>query len=587
MENKKIDNSIVSNIFKTIMIAMIISNLVEAVGPVIDGAITGRFLGANQMAAYGLVKPFFSITGMLSGLLSTGAMTIASRSLGKGDMKKTQQIFSLTCFLGVSMSIVMAVLGMIFSEPFVRLLGANDELLVDSAQYFFGLCAGIPFIVMGNVLTVFLQLEGRYNNVTGSVIASSVVNIGGDLLNVLVFKGGMLGIGLATSASYFASFIFLLFSFTTSGTTLKLAFRDINWSITPSLLTKGFPKVTRRFCNVLRPWIINRLVIYIGGSVAMAALSVQNSSAELLELVGTCCGDSVGMMCGIFFGEENKEDIKRTLTVAFKYVLIWVIPVAALCFIFARYIAAFYLGNDLEGLDIATSGLRFYAIRLPILAYNEIYLSYFQSIGDVKRVHILSFLHRVGYVAVCAVVLGLLFGITGVWISFPLSELLLTITILIMAAKHEKKLPIGLKDMLFLPRDFGGGNVARLYREVRTVEEAIEASNDVKAFCIDNGIDEEKAYYVSLCVEELAVNDVTHGFYKKDQSTAIHIAILENKELSIRFRNNGKKYDLTRWFDKFNDEDKSSYMGLKIVHSIARDITYTNSFNVNNIVIKV
>ena len=54
----------------------------------------------------------------------------------------------------------MATVGILFVEPFARLLGANNDLLPDVIKfYLIGLLIGIPAIVMGNVLTVFLQLE--------------------------------------------------------------------------------------------------------------------------------------------------------------------------------------------------------------------------------------------------------------------------------------------------------------------------------------------------------------------------------------------------------------------------------------------
>ena len=77
--------TIIRRIFMAALFAMIVADLVEVIASVVDGMITGRFLGASQMAAYGIVKPFFSITGMLSAVLSSGSMTVASQYLGKGD----------------------------------------------------------------------------------------------------------------------------------------------------------------------------------------------------------------------------------------------------------------------------------------------------------------------------------------------------------------------------------------------------------------------------------------------------------------------------------------------------------------------
>ena len=575
--------TIIRNVFRAALIAMIVADLVEVVASVIDGMITGRFLGANQMAAYGLVKPFFSITGMLSAVLSSGAMTVASKYLGKGDTRKTQQLFSLTCFLGITISTVMAVAGILFAGPFAKLLGANEALLADVRSYLIGLLIGVPAIVMGNVLTVFLQLEGKYKNVTGSVIATVVVDLIGDLIAVTFFKNGMLGVGLATSASYYASVLVLLISFKKSSGSLRFIFRNLDWSFEGELFTRGMPKAVRRFCNVIRPWLVNRMILIVGGNLAMAAFSVQNSSAELFELLGTCCGDAVVMMCGIFFGEENEDDLKRTITIAFRYVLFGVIPIAALCFFGARLVAAFYLGGQTDAVDITTDCMRLYALKLPLLAFNEIYLNYFQAIGDVKRSHILSVLHRLVYIVASVYVLGALFGITGIWAAFPVSELLLTLTILAMAAKHQKRLPVGISDLLFLPADFGKKRVFQFYREVQTKEEAMEASRAAGVFCRENGIDARRSYYAALCIEELAVNDVTHGFYKEGQSAAIYLSTLKNGELTIRFRDNGRNFDLTKWCNLIKDEDQTSNIGIRMVVSLAKNITYTNSFNTNNV----
>ena len=205
----------------------------------------------------------------------------------------------------------------------------------------------------------------------------------------------------------------------------------------------------------------------------------------------------------------------------------------------------------------------------------------------MKRSHILSVLHRLVYIVASVFVLGALFGITGIWAAFPVSELLLALTIVAMAAKDKKRLPLGISDMLFLPADFGKNRVTQFYREVRTAEEATEASSAAGAFCKENGIDARRSYYAALCIEELTVNNVTHGFYNKDQSAAVYLSIFNNGNLTILFRDNGRNFDLTKWCDMLKDEDKTTRIGIRMVVSLAKDITYTNSFNTNNVKINL
>ena len=122
------NNNILRNIFKTALIAMIIADLAEVVAAIIDGMLTVRFLGAEAIAAFGIAKPFFSVTGMLSAVLSSGAMTVASHMIGKGDNEKTNQIFSITCILGIVLSVGAALIGILFVNQFAGILGARGEL---------------------------------------------------------------------------------------------------------------------------------------------------------------------------------------------------------------------------------------------------------------------------------------------------------------------------------------------------------------------------------------------------------------------------------------------------------------------------
>ena len=196
------NNNILSDIFKTALVAMIIADLAEVVAAIIDGMLTGRFLGAEAIAAFGIAKPFFSVTGVLSAVLSSGAMTMASHVIGKGDSKKTNEIFSITCLLGVALSVVFTLVGILFINQFTSILGARGDLFPVVKKYLLGLLVGVPAIVMGNVIVIFMQLEGKFKNVSLSVFATIAVNLAGDTFNIFYLNGDMFGMGLATSLRY-------------------------------------------------------------------------------------------------------------------------------------------------------------------------------------------------------------------------------------------------------------------------------------------------------------------------------------------------------------------------------------------------
>ncbi len=367
---------------------------------------------------------------------------------------------------------------------------------------------------------------------------------------------------------------------------MRFRFRDIDYAMTGELLRKGMPKATRRICNVFRPMIINHTVITIGGSIAMSALSVQHSSADLLELLGTCLADVIVLMCGIYYGERNREGITNTLSMSFKYVTFGVMSVASFTFLGARLITSFYLGSDIQAIEAAIPCIQLYAFKLPFLAFNEIYMGYFQAIGDTRYSHTMSVLHRLVYICASVVILGSMFGIIGVWAAFPVSEILFTVTILILAALHEKHLPRKIYDMLFLPGNFGITPANRFHRFIRTREEAMIASKEAYNFCAEKRIIHKRAMLVALCIEELGINAVTYGFSRKNQIAEVSLTS-EGDELKLRFCDNGRLFDLKQWFELFHSDDPASHIGIRMLFGLASDISYMNTMNTNNVIIKL
>ena len=92
--------------------------------------------------------------------------------------------------------------------------------------------------------------------------------------------------------------------------------------------------------------------------------------------------------------------------------------------------------------------------------------------------------------------------------------------------------------------------------------------------------------YVSLCIEELGMNIAKYGFSKKNPSAEINLSIIKD-ELILRFRDNGKAFDLTKWINIFHSDDPATHIGIRMLTGLAKEVTYTNSLNTNNMFIQL
>ena len=155
-----------------------------------------------------------------------------------------------------------------------------------------------------------------------------------------------------------------------------------------------------------------------------------------------------------------------------------------------------------------------------------------------------------------------------------------------MAAIHEKQWPRSLKQMLFLPAGFGVDAKYRLRSYIVTEEDVIAASKLAFDFCSRHELSKSRAVYVSLCIEELGMNAVKHGFSKQDQSAEVNLSLVKDK-LILRFRDNGKAFDLTKWLKFFRPDDPASHLGIRILVGLAKKVSYTSALDTNNVLIEL
>lgn len=157
---------------------------------VVDGFFISNFIGAEPFAAVNIIMPFLMIFGAVGFMIGTGGSALVAFTLGTGDKKKANEIFSLLVYLLIGLGILFTVIGEIFVEPISRLLGADAAMLPYCVTY--GrilMLALIPFMLQ-NVFQSFLVTAERPQLGLCTTLVSGVSNIILDALFIAVFRWG-------------------------------------------------------------------------------------------------------------------------------------------------------------------------------------------------------------------------------------------------------------------------------------------------------------------------------------------------------------------------------------------------------------
>ncbi len=282
-------------------------------------------MGESGVKEFGIINPLLIAYNALGSVFAVDTVTLCTRLVGKGQTKEARGAFSVAFFWILGLSVVITAALLALADPMTRLLGASPdtgEIFIEARNYYLGITASFPAINLMLYLTSFMQVDNDRGRALASTIVLTVSDIAGDLLVVLVLKGGMLGMGLATSAANYLALIVLLLHFARKSSLFKPTLRKLPWRLTGTMLSNGAVALGTLLGNALMFIIMNRIIIgRAGEGVALLVFTVQRNVFNILSCVVKSVGRVVMTFAGFFYGEKNRDDMAELFRVAAKYII--------------------------------------------------------------------------------------------------------------------------------------------------------------------------------------------------------------------------------------------------------------------------
>lgn len=588
----KNNGQIISRLFKKSVISIILAAIATMVGIVIDGIVIGRFLGPDSMAAYGLVTPVINLATAFSGILATGAQVICAQHLGAGDVKKARRTFSMCMLITTIISVVMVAVVIIFRNPIAVMLGAHGNsanLLPLTSDYLFGIVFSFPCVLFLFEFNSLMRLDGDANRVIVAVVVMTVLDIAGDLVNALVIHGGMLGMGLTTSFSYFAALVIMLLHFTKKDIIFKFSFKGLRLKDMAEIFATGSSSAVGSASSMLRNLVLNQIMVAtVLSGTAVAALGVVNTVFNFTSSTMLGVAMTTAMIAGMILGEQDRTAAEALIKVTVKVTLIVGAVLSVILLIFADFIAGAFGGADgAQMVSLASRGLRIYALSIILYGLNVAFINYTQGMRRMIVSDLFCFLVNFPFIVLPALALFGVIDADAVWWSFIIGEAINFICIVVFAAVKKRGFPYRAKDFLFLREPFGVPEDNLLDFSITESSQVIPASEAVGSFCAEKGASQKESMMLSLFVEELSNNIVQFGFVDGKRHS-IDIRVIKQADgWILRVRDDCKRFDPTEWIKLHNSEDKTRNIGIRMVCGMAKDVKYLSTLELNNITITI
>jgi len=413
--------------------------LVMSLNMIVDTIFVGRWIGPLAISAITVVIPVTFFIGAIGLAVGIGGSSVLSRALGAGDNEKALRVFGNQTTLTFFTAGILATLGLVFQNHLIEFFGADDSFKDLALTYYRILLYGIVMLSMCMMGNNVIRAEGKPKFAMYAMLLPALGNIIMDYIFIKVLGMGMAGAAWATFISYFICFAFILWFFVVKSE-LRLKFQSfiLELNIVKEISALSFVTLARQGTIAVLTILLNNVLIRQGDALDVASYGI--ISRMLMFALFPVIGVNQGFLpiAGYNYGARKLSRVRESINTSIKYSGALALLIFAVIMIFPTEIVSVFLSNS-DSLDAATLAdneeilrrtpvaLRWVFAATPIIVIQLIGASYFQAIGRAVPALLLSLTKQGFFLIPLVLILPRYMGVLGVWISFPIADVLSTI----------------------------------------------------------------------------------------------------------------------------------------------------------------
>lgn len=402
-----------------------IAMLASGVYNIVDTIFIGKGIGTLAVGGVGIVFPIQTLYTAFAQMISIGAASAISRSLGEKKDDRANQVTTNAYILTTIISILLVIGSYFFINPILYFFGSNEELISYAYDYLIISILAIPFNALALLSSAVFRAEGNIKISMITVLIGSLLNIALDPLFIFILNFGIKGAAFATVISQALATIFSLFYILSHRSIVRFERKYLipNLKISSSIISVGFSAFARNGASSLFALITNSTLRTFGGTLSITAFGTVNRIISFFFLPIMGINQGLQPIVSYNYGARQPERIKQVVKLALIYTTI-IGAVGSLVGILFPTVTISLFAKDENLISEAT-----FVLRLQLLFYWTIGLqmvasTFYQSLGKAIPSLFLSILRQF------IILIPLIFilprytslGINGVWYAFPISD---------------------------------------------------------------------------------------------------------------------------------------------------------------------
>ena len=385
-------------------------------------------LGTNGLAALNLAIPVYNFIYGTALMLGMGGAIKFAILKGQGNQKQGHVVYTNTIYLAIFFSVIFMLLGFFGSGTLARVLGGEGVVFEMTKTYLKWLLLFSPAFIFNNIFMCFLRNDDAPQLSMMAVLFGSLTNIVFDYIFIFPMKMGILGAVLATGTSPVVGMLLMSSHWRKKKNTFKYKKHSFCWSIVKQNISVGIPSLIGQFAAGITMIIFNFLILNLEGNVGLAAYGVIANIAIVIIGIFNGLAEGVQPLVADSYGIGDRGEIRNL----HKYSMIMMILLSVVMYVgiywFADPITVLFNSEQNTTMQsLAVIGLKLYFTSMIVAGYNIIITVFFTSTERVLPAQILTILRGFILIIPLSFVMSKIWGMNGIWLTFPVTELLVAI----------------------------------------------------------------------------------------------------------------------------------------------------------------
>ena len=436
---KTLGDSNINRALLNMSIPAIVGMSVVATYSMVDTIFVGHCVGPSGIAGVFIGFPYQIFIMSVAMMLGVGGGSIISRALGEGNVEKAYTTLSTVGLGTVALGIVITLVSFLLLPVFLKFSGAKGLVYYHAKPYFIVMILGTVFFMVSLVANSLLRAEGKSNAAMWILVMAAGINIILDFFLIYLFKMGTFGASLATVIAEVVAFIYIVCHFSKHGSRIHFEKLIFKWEIFKETLILGFSSfINQVSSSFLLVVLNNRLAIY-GGGIAIGIFSIYHRMAMLICMPVFGLAQGMQPLAGYHFGSRTFDKVKEV----FHKATFWATVVTTIGFVVLVFFPSFVIRIFTKNVDILPQGkqaLILLSLAYPLVGFQMIGSMGFMAIGKYRPALILNTLRQLIFLIPFVYILSPIFGLYGIWISFPISDVLAFVVTLVLYRRYIHKL---------------------------------------------------------------------------------------------------------------------------------------------------